>query len=43
MDREKYVKNTSWEAIDGGKEIKLLSSMNSAPTLKFKIAYVFIA
>jgi len=33
-------KNLSWEAIDGGRDIEMLSSMNSAPMLRFKLESV---
>nr|CAB3266719.1 polycomb protein suz12-A [Phallusia mammillata] len=32
-------RNATWEALDGGRDIELLSTMNSAPVLKFKLCW----
>ncbi|CAK8686565.1 unnamed protein product [Clavelina lepadiformis] len=33
-------RNATWEALDGGREIKVLSTMNHCPILKFKLLWM---
>ena len=34
-------RSASWEALDGGRDIEMLSAMNCAPVLKFNLKWVF--